>query len=214
MSDKMKLLPFQGKPEELLEVLLIQIQTLQTQTQKRPFILTLDGRAASGKTTLATLLYQEIQKRGLGKVVLLHGDDFFLRPEQRTAQRLALPGENIDYERLQSEVLEPALRQESLYYQPFDCSTFSLKKPTIFQNPDWIILEGSYTLNSHLGSYADFSCFLSCDFQHQKKRILKRSSPAKLKDFESRWIPLEEQYIEAHHPEKKSTMVIDTTSWD
>lgn len=204
---------FQGSMEELIELLVTQAQILQNQTKKRPFIFTIDGRAASGKTTLSRHLYQALQEKNLGKVVLIHGDDFFLRPEQRTPKRLATPGENIDYERLQREVLDPALHHDILYYQPFDCSTFSLKEPILIAPPDWIILEGSYTLNSHLAPYSDLSCFLSCDFNHQKERILKRSTLEKLKDFETRWIPLEEHYIEICHPEKKSNMIIDTTSW-
>lgn len=33
-------------------------------------------------------------------------DDFFLRPEQRTPERLAEPGGNLDRERMKSEVID------------------------------------------------------------------------------------------------------------
>ena len=56
-------------------------------------ILALDGPCASGKTTLAG----EMGRKFGWSVV--HMDDFFLRPEQRTPERYALPGGNVDHER-------------------------------------------------------------------------------------------------------------------
>ncbi|MFR7635787.1 MAG: hypothetical protein ACLUYZ_00015 [Lachnospiraceae bacterium] len=56
-------------------------------------------------------------------------DDFFLRPEQRTAARLAQPGENVDHERFLSEVLQPALRGEAVTYHPFRCARQALDEP-------------------------------------------------------------------------------------
>ena len=65
---------------------------------KDSFIVAIDGRCASGKTTVATAL------AGLLNANLIHMDDFFLRKEQRTPERLATPGENIDHERFLEEV--------------------------------------------------------------------------------------------------------------
>ena len=48
-------------------------------------------------------------------------DDFFLRPEQRTAQRLAQSGGNVDWERFQAEVLIPLRQGISFSYRPYDC---------------------------------------------------------------------------------------------
>src|SRR5699024_12651195 len=52
----------------------------------------IDGRCGSGKSTLAALLAARWD------CTLVHADDFFLRPEQRTPQRLAQPGGNFDRE--------------------------------------------------------------------------------------------------------------------
>ena len=64
-------------------------------------IIAIDGRCASGKSALASNLENE-----LGCAVF-HMDDFFLRPEQRTPQRYAEPGGNVDRERFWEEILEP-----------------------------------------------------------------------------------------------------------
>ena len=71
-------------------------------------IAAIDGRCGAGKSTLAAQLQAQLSCR------VFHMDDFFLRPEQRTAARLAQPGENVDHERFLSEVLQPALRGEAV----------------------------------------------------------------------------------------------------
>ena len=53
----------------------------------------IDGPCASGKTVFAASLHERFG----GNV--LHMDDFFLRPEQRTPERFAEPGGNVDRER-------------------------------------------------------------------------------------------------------------------
>ncbi len=201
---------FQGSPNELLALL---IQKAKAYQGNGPLVLTLDGRAASGKSTFSQLLFQALQEANLGKGALIHADEFFLRPEQRTKARFMQPGENIDYERLQEEVLIPLCHQQEIVYRPFSCSTFSLQNPIFLGKVDWIILEGSYSLNDHLAPYAGISCFLTCEASIQSERILKRSNPKKWQDFQTRWIPLEEKYIEALHPEQRCTFYVDTSSW-
>lgn len=64
-------------------------------------LVALEGGSASGKTTLAALL------EAVYGCSVFHMDDFFLRPEQRTPERYAQPGGNVDRERFWQEVLEP-----------------------------------------------------------------------------------------------------------
>lgn len=78
-------------------------------------VLAIDGRCASGKTTLAN----QLQKKLGGTII--HLDDFFLRPEQRTPERYAEPGGNVDYERFEKEVLIPLKEERDFIYYPFDC---------------------------------------------------------------------------------------------
>ena len=67
------------------------------------YIVAIDGRCGAGKSTLAQKLARDLG----GRVVC--ADDFFLRPEQRTPERLAEPGGNLDRERMKSDVYK---RQE------------------------------------------------------------------------------------------------------
>ena len=74
--------------------------------ERERVIVAIEGSCAGGKTTLAEALGREYGCN------VLPMDDFFLRPEQRTEQRFAQPGGNVDYERFFEEVLQPLLRGE------------------------------------------------------------------------------------------------------
>ena len=108
-------------------------------TERERVFVAIDGPCTSGKTTLATVL----QRRFGGNV--LHMDDFFLRPEQRTAARYAQPGGNLDRERLESEILIPISRNKAAVYRPFNCRTLSLREPVTVLPGRLNIVEGSYS---------------------------------------------------------------------
>ena len=78
-------------------------------------LIAIDGRCAAGKTTLANRLHETAGWS------VFHMDDFFLRPEQRTEQRLNTPGENVDHERFLEEILIPLKSgAKELSFRPFD----------------------------------------------------------------------------------------------
>ena len=71
-----------------------------------PLLAAIDGRCGSGKTTLGEYLKQIFDCN------LFRMDDFFLRMEQRTPERLREVGGNVDYERFEETVLRPLLQKE------------------------------------------------------------------------------------------------------
>ena len=107
-------------------------------------IAAIDGRCGAGKSTLAAQLQAQLSCR------VFHMDDFFLRPEQRTAARLAQPGENVDHERFLSEVLQPALRGEAVVYRPFRCARQALDEPVTVPAARLTIVEGAYACHPAL----------------------------------------------------------------
>ena len=156
---------------------------------EKPFvIIAIDGSAASGKSTLAEQLVQ------LYDCNLFHMDDFFLRPEQRTPERFAEVGGNVDYERFQEEVLLPLKSGNSFSYRPFDCSTFTLAAPVTVAPKKLNIIEGTYSHHPYFGNPYDLKILLTVDKETQRQRILER--PAFLhKRFFEEWIPMENRYF-------------------
>ena len=149
-------------------------------------VVAIDGRCAAGKSTLADILGM------VYKAAVVHADDFFLRPEQRTPQRLAAPGGNIDYERLGDEVISH-LGEDRIIYRPYNCHTQSLCDPVSLSSAPVTVVEGSYCLHPHLGSYYDVAVFMDISPIKQLARLAKRS-PSLLLRFKQEWIPMEEEY--------------------
>ena len=156
----------------------------------RQIVVAIDGNRTAGKTTLASVLEKEYGCN------VFHMDDFFLRPEQRTAQRYAEPGGNVDYERFREEVLVPLKKGTAFSYRPFSCKTFSLSNAVEVTPKALNIVEGTYCLHPYFGDVYDLTLFLSVDPQLQRERIYQR--PAHLIErFFTDWIPMETGYFEA-----------------
>ena len=160
-------------------------------------VVALDGRCASGKTTLAARLARE---RGWSVV---HMDHFFLRPEQRSPERYAQPGGNVDYERFLEEVLLPLRRGERPVYRPYDCHAQVLRPPVPFDPGPVVLVEGSYACHPALWDHYDLRAFLTVDPGLQRERIAAREGAESARVFRERWIPLEERYFSACRVEER-----------
>lgn len=161
----------------------------------------IDGMCAGGKSTLATLLAE------IYGCLVFHMDDYFLRPEQRTPERYAEPGGNVDRERFAEEILRPLRENRTICYRPFNCSTVALDKPITVSPTALTVIEGSYSLHPALRSDDQLSVFLRINPEKQMERIIRRNGPEYAKVFESRWIPLEQTYFDAFKPSAHCDLV-------
>lgn len=165
-------------PERLEQLLL----------RKKVVLIAIDGNCTAGKTTLAEAL------AGRFDCNVFHMDDFFLRPEQRTVERLAEIGGNVDYERFAEEVLMPLKRVETVIYQPYNCQLQQLCQPREVVGKQLNIIEGTYSMHPFLASAYDLSVFLKISPGLQRKRILQRDAQLHQRFF-TEWIPMEERYF-------------------
>lgn len=170
-----------------LEAVVKQIDGLLT--QKDLIIVAIDGKCTSGKTTLASELAE------LYDCNVFHMDDYFLRPEQRTPERFAEVGGNVDYERFQEEVLLPLRSGRFFSYRPFDCKTFTLSAPIIVTPKRLNIIEGTYSHHPYFGNPYDLKILLTVDDETQRRRIQDRPEFLHKRFFEE-WIPMENRYFD------------------
>ena len=165
-------------------------------------IIAIDGRCASGKSTLGNRL------KDMWNANLFHMDDFFLRPEQRTPERYQTPGENVDHERFLEEVLIPLSEKRDFSYVPFDCDVMKLSEHSVFVKDNPVnVIEGSYSQRDDLRKYYDISAVIDIDPQLQLERLAKRN-PQKLQMFIDRWIPLEEMYFQTYRIYERADIVL------
>lgn len=188
-----------------METLKAHLMHLLETTPKRLIIAAIDGRCASGKTTAAILLQKQY-----GWTVV-HADDFFLRPEQRTPERYAEPGGNLDRERLKEEVLIPLREGKAVNYRRFDCSKMELGETVAVPMTDLVIVEGSYSLHPELRELYDLKIFFDVSADEQLRRIAARSGREKLEAFIDRWIPLEEKYFSGCSVSETADLHINTS---
>ena len=171
--------------------------------KKDRVVVAIDGNCAAGKTTLAEQLTKKYDCN------LFPVDAFFLRPEQRTPERLAEIGGNVDYERFQSEVLLPLAAGNAFSYRPYDGQSGTLAAPISVIPKKLTIIEGSYSHHPYFGCPYDLKIFLTASPEVQKQRILER--PAFLHErFFNQWIPMEKAYF-AHFSIAENSDLIFTT---
>ena len=162
-------------------------------------IIAIDGNCTSGKTTLAG------QLAALYDCNVFHMDDFFLRPEQRTEERYAEIGGNVDYERFYEEVLIPLQSGKAFSYCPFDCKTFTLMPPVAVTPKKLNIIEGTYSHHPYFGDVYDYRICLTVTEEVQRQRILQRPAFLHQRFFEM-WIPMEKAYLEGFSIHQKSDL--------
>ena len=165
-------------------------------------VVAIDGRAGSGKSTLAA---QIAESTGAGIICM---DDFFLPSALRTPERFATPGGNIHHERFAEEVI-PFLRTGAGFsYRIFDCKRMDFNGERYVAPAPLRVVEGAYALHPVLGAYADFRVFSEIDPDLQRERIKKRNGDKAAAVFFEKWIPLENEYIEAYKINKDADIVV------
>ena len=155
-----------------------------------PFVLVIDGRAASGKSTMG----EQLQK--ILDADLIHMDDFFLPPALRSPERFGTPGGNVHYERFAEEVLPYVALSDAFSYRIFDCSQMDYNGCATVTNNKVRIVEGSYSMHPAFGAYGDLRIFSQIDPEEQMQRILIRNGERWAARFEKEWIPMEEMYFD------------------
>ena len=167
----------------------------------KPCIIAIDGNSGAGKSTLADILYC------IYDCNVFHMDDFFLRPFQRTPERLSEPGGNIDYERFLKKVLIPLKAGVEFTYRKYDCKLQKLGKKVKVKPKQINIIEGVYSLHPQftgktgLNDFYDLKIFLKIE-KYKQMRRLKSRNPELFERFINEWIPMENMYFSTFNIEE------------
>ncbi len=170
---------------------------------KGSVLLAVDGCCGSGKSTLGEIL------KSVYDCTVLHMDDFFLRPEQRTPERYAEVGGNVDRERFLQEVLIPLSEKKPIEYRRFNCAAFEIEAAQKIYPKKLVVAEGTYSMHPSMADYYDFSVFLNISEELQKERIEKRNSPEFAVRFFNEWIPMEQEYFSKTDIKNRCSMSFD-----
>ncbi len=147
-------------------------------------ILALEGKCASGKTTISSKLKN---------VTIIDVDEFFLKKELKTKERLNEIGGNIDYD-LYEQCLKQIKPNTTITYTIFDCQSQSYKNKTISIS-NKVLLVGVYSYHAKVRKYIDHLCFLLINEDEQLNRLKERILFDK---FINEWVPLENKYFDSY----------------
>ena len=165
-------------------------------------VVAIDGRCASGKTTLSGLLAKIID----GSVI--HMDDFFLPVDLRKEERLREPGGNVHYERFIEEVIPFLKTGEDFSYRCFDCKKMELGQERTVQGSGIIVVEGAYSCHPKFGEYMTLKAFCDVGPEEQLCRVAARDGELCAETFKQLWISMEEAYFAAYSVRERADVVI------
>ena len=164
---------------------------LKAQREQERVMVAIDGPCASGKSTLAPLWPKSW-------AALCSTWTTFLPPAQKTPQRLAEPGGNVDAERFFAEVLLPFSRGEAVHYRPYRCHEGRLADAIQVPPTKLAAVEGVYAMPPRPAAPITRSpASLEAPGPVRRERLLERGGAECLRRFEELWIPLEDRYFQA-----------------
>lgn len=152
----------------------------------------IDGVCGGGKSTLGKWLAERYECN------LFHMDDFFLQSGQRTPQRYAQAGGNVDYERFYEEIVRHLADEEGIVYRRFDCRTMELGEFRSVPRRRLNIIEGAYSCHPYFGDIYQVRFFVDLSAIEQRERILARNGDKMYRRFEREWIPMENLYFDTY----------------
>lgn len=213
------------KRKELLK----HLATIILEKQKdSPILVGIDGVDASGKTTLAEELVNEL--KGSGRPIIRASIDGFHNPKSIRYTK----GENspegyyfnsFNHKAIAEVLLDP-LSSGKLRYETgvFDYRTDSevvlpVKTAT---NDSILIMEGIFLFRPKLINYWDIKIFVDVDFKITVKRAVKRvaereyigSEQEILDKYKKRYIPGQQLYFEQAQPKEKADIIIDNSDFE
>lgn len=159
--------------------------------------LGIDGKGATGKTTLAAQICAAVP----GSVVV-HVDDF-ARPDLRGWER----------ERFVAQVCQPLLAGRPARYQRWD---FAANR-----GAEWhqvpvgilVVVEGVSATDASLGVAWDLTVWLEASRETRLRRAARRDGPEQLERWLTDWMPSEDDYEAAQHPQQRVDLIVDTERW-
>jgi HAD superfamily hydrolase (TIGR01549 family) len=196
----------------------IEGEILRHKSADKPFVVSVTGIDASGKTRFAEDFERYLTSRN-HKTQMIHLDDF------HNPQAIRYSGENpaenyynlsFNLDEIINRLLIPLCRGES----------FSIKLPVLnietdeydsekeYQiNPETIVIfEGVFLLRKELLPHIDYTVFLDIPFRLSLERGMLRGGSAQ--KYNTKYHAAQRKYLAEYPPEKQADMMLDNSNWD
>ncbi|MDA1533288.1 MULTISPECIES: hypothetical protein [Bacillus] len=196
------------------------IDRILTLKLTHPIRVGVSGITASGKTTFANELAEEIKKRGL-PVTRASIDDFhnprLIRYAQGKESAKGYYEDAHDYTAFKERLLKPLGPNGSLQYETISHNLITdipVYNTPIFAQPNMVlIVDGTFLLKKDVAYLFDYKIFVDTNFEIARKRGAKRETEAfgsykeAEKMFLNRYHAACKMYIEEHNPKDCADVV-------
>jgi uridine kinase len=187
--EDISLLPLLSKLDELSHV------------QDQVFVA-MDGFSASGKTTLGEKL------KKIYNANLVHTDDFFKKITIDPKDPLSIHGANIDFDKINQEIVNPFMHKTGYHYRPFDFKQHAHMDQVHVDYQPMLIIEGAYSMHPKLLANYDYKVFVQVSRFKAYLRIFKRNGFKRLLKFIRMWIPKEIAYVKAMEIKNQADLIL------
>ncbi len=183
-----------------------------------PVVVALDGGTGAGKSTLASLLENEID------TAVIPLDDFFSAeiPDSQwdnftLDERL---NHVFDLRRLRRDAIEPLLSGRPAKWRAFDFQsglrpdgTYRMKIESTERMPATVILiDGAYSAHPDLADLIDLSILIEVPVEERHARLAAREDSNFLTTWHQRWDPVEWYYFNEVRPRSSFDLVVKGVS--
>ena len=177
--------------DELLSELTKQTLELIDRGVHTPIIL-IDGRAGSGKTTLASALQQQLFKDGDSLPRVIHMDDLYLGWDGLVA--------GVDY--LNRHILKFVAAAKTANWQKFNWQTEQRDQWQEFSGGTPLIVEGVGALNRFASEIAQLRVWLEVPEETRRERWVQRDGHK----FDENWAPWAAQELDFYATERSAEL--------
>lgn len=197
----------------------------QSRPPEGPMVVGITGMDASGKSTMATLLAEELKRSGLS-VEIVRVDDFHQARADRHPSEIPEPEQyfehGFDFERLRNEVLKP-IRDEGTLEASLICldlleDTWTVERKYSVSSDTVVLLEGVFLFRPDIAHFLDLIIFLDVDETTVLDRVRQRDISVHgveiMKKYESKYLPAQRAYLGEYPPERNADVIIDVNDWE
>jgi uridine kinase len=190
-----------------LSELLVRERLLQLPRRRETLLVGIDGRGASGKSTLAEALARLSQDTTVVQV-----DDFYRSESEREARRQRGDreiGDAFDLRRLLDQVIRPLSVDEPATFQRYDWDSDQLAEWKIVEPGGIVVIEGNYSTRAGLREFYDFTIWVDAPHDVRLQRGVERDGEAARQRWLHEWMPEEDRYIASERPSESCDLVVD-----